>query len=578
MIFFLLVTCFIDLILPLFIKYAIDEYFTLQRLTGAGVFALLYAAAAVIQTIATVIWLRASIRSEVFAARDLRRMGFNHLQTLSFSYYNTHAVGYIHARLMSDTAKISMLVSWTVVDLVYSAFYLVGAVAFMLLLDTVMTLIVLCVLPFIIILAIFYQRRLFTAHSRVRELNSRITGSLNEGITGAKTTKTLAAEDKMTGNFGALTGEMRAASIGAAKYNSAFISLISAFCFVAIALVLWYGGAVAMEDALRIGTLSVFITYAIAMGDHLRSFARVTADLVNIGVNIERFTTLLETKPDVTDTAEVTEKYGDIFTPKRENWEPLYGDIEFADVSFRYPDGDEYVLEHFNLKIPAGTRVAIVGETGAGKSTLVNLVCRFFEPTSGRILIDGTDYRERSQLWLHSNIGYVLQTPHLFSGTVRENLTYGREGATDEEIDRAVRSVSADTVIARMDKGLDSQVGEGGDTLSTGEKQLLSFARAVLADPAIFILDEATSSVDTVTEKLIQQATETALSGRTSFMIAHRLSTVRSADIILVVKNGRIEESGTHDELIHKKGSYHALYMHQYEEESIAAAYGHKHN
>lgn len=573
MISFLLVTCIVDLIMPLFIKFAIDTYFTLGNLTGTGRYTLLYITAVVVQTTATVIWLRASIRSEVYCSRDLRRLGFNHLQTLSFSYFNTNAVGYIHSRIISDTGKIGILVSWGIVDFVYSAFYLIGGIAVMLVLDLRMTLIVLCVLPFIIMLSVLFQKKLIKAHRLVREINSHITGSINEGITGAKTTKTLAAEDKMSDAFNSLTGDMRAASVRTAKYNSAFISLISAFCFVAIALVLWYGGVLALEDAMKIGTLSVFTTYAISMGDHLRNLARVIADLVNIGVNIERFTKLLETEPDVTDTPEVIERYGDMFTPKRENWEPLTGAIEFCDVSFRYPDGDEYILEHFNLKVAVQTKVAIVGETGAGKSTLVNLICRFFEPTEGKILIDGRDYRSRSQLWLHSNIGYVLQTPHLFSGTVRENLVYGREGATDEEIEKALCSVSADEVIARMDKGLDSQVGEGGDLLSTGEKQLLSFARAILADPAIFILDEATSSVDTITEQLIQRATDKVLSGRTSFIIAHRLSTIRAADIILVVKNGKIVESGTHDELIRMGGSYHGLYMRQFEEESIARAY-----
>jgi ATP-binding cassette subfamily B protein len=279
----------------------------------------------------------------------------------------------------------------------------------------------------------------------------------------------------------------------------------------------------------------------------------------------------METESDVADTPEVIEKYGDAFEPKRENWEPLHGDIEFRDISFKYPDGDEYILEHFNLKVPQGTNVAIVGETGAGKSTLVNLVCRFFEPTSGQILIDGRDARERSQLWLHSNIGYVLQTPHLFSGSVKENLLYGRPDATMEEIEAAVKSVSADGVIARMEKGYDSDVGEGGDLLSTGEKQLLSFARAILADPRIFVLDEATSSIDTVTERLIQNAIESLMKGRTSFVIAHRLSTIRQADVILVVKDGKIIESGKHDDLIKAKGYYYSLYTRQFQEESIKA-------
>ena len=277
-------------------------------------------------------------------------------------------------------------------------------------------------------------------------------------------------------------------------------------------------------------------------------------------------TNLINTESDVADTEEVIEKYGNSFNPKKENWEELHGDIEFKDVSFKYPDGDDYILEHFNLKVMQGTNVAIVGETGAGKSTLVNLVCRFFEPTSGKLLIDGRDARERSLLWLHSNIGYVLQTPHLFSGTVRDNLKYGNPAATDEEIMAALRLVSADRIVASMEKGLDSDVGEGGNQLSTGGKQLLSFARAILSDPRILVLDEATSSIDTVTEKKIQDAIKVLTDGRTSFVIAHRLSTIVGADVILVVQDGKITERGTHKELIKNKGYYYELYSRQFEE------------
>ena len=278
---------------------------------------------------------------------------------------------------------------------------------------------------------------------------------------------------------------------------------------------------------------------------------------ISIQANIERVVKLLAEESDVADSPEVVEKYGDSFHPKKENWEELIGDIEFRDVSFRYPDGDEYVLENFNLKVPHGTNVAIVGETGAGKSTLVNLVCRFYEPTKGKLLIDGRDARERSQLWLHSNIGYVLQSPHLFSGTVRENLRYGKPDATDEEIMNALRIVSAESVLARMEKGLDTDIGEGGSILSTGEKQLLSFA---------LVLDEATSSIDTVTEKAIQNAIDVVIRGRTSFVIAHRLSTIVDADVILVVKGGKIISRGTHAELMRERGYYYELYTRQYEE------------
>ena len=232
------------------------------------------------------------------------------------------------------------------------------------------------------------------------------------------------------------------------------------------------------------------------------------------------------------------------------------------------------IFEHFNLKVPQGTNVAIVGETGAGKSTLVNLLCRFFEPTGGRILIDGKDARDRSQLWLHSNIGYVIQTPHLFSGSIAENLRYAKPDATLEEMEAAMRAVSAESIPERMGEGYDSQVGEGGDLLSTGEKQLISFARAILADPRIFVLDEATSSIDTVTEKKIQDATNLLLKGRTSFVIAHRLSTIRQADVILMVDDGKIIERGTHRELMKKRGAYYRLYMKQYVEELSSGTLG----
>jgi ATP-binding cassette subfamily B protein len=326
-----------------------------------------------------------------------------------------------------------------------------------------------------------------------------------------------------------------------------------------------------MQRLMAIGTLSVFMTYALNMIEPIQYIVEVFSALIQVQANIERFLHLMETKSDVLDTPEVIAKYGDVFHPKYENWEDLDGDVEFRDVSFKYPDGEEMVLEHFNLKVPQGTNVAIVGETGAGKSTLVNLVCRFFEPSSGQVLIDGKDVRERSTLWLHSHLGYVLQTPQLFSGTVRENLCYGKPDATDEEIWQALDLVSARSVVDHMGHGLDSEVGEGGDLLSTGEKQLLSFARAILANPAILVLDEATSSIDTVTEKAIQHAISTVIKGRTSFMIAHRLSTVVDANIILVVKDGKILERGSHESLMAQKGYYYRLFTQQYEEDATNA-------
>ncbi len=567
----------VDIALPLFQRYALNHFIALGTLETLGRFITAYLAVLAFQVIANTISAYQACQVELYVGRDMKRASFNHLQTLAFSYYNQNSVGYIHARVMSDTNRIGSLVSWGMMDCIWNMSYILGAVAVMLSIHFQLALWVLAIVPLTALAAAFFQKKLVVLNRRIREINSKITGNFNEGITGAKTTKTLVIEEKMEEDFNKSTLEMKHTSVHAMHYRAMFSSMISFSSSLALALVLWKGGIITRQGVIEIGTLSVFMSYALGLMEPIQWVVRAISDLITVQVNVERFTRLMETESDVRDLPEVVEKYGDSFQPKKENWEPLHGDITFEDVSFQYPDGDEYVLEHFNLHVPQGTNVAIVGETGAGKSTLVNLVCRFFEPTSGRILIDGKDARERSQLWLHSNIGYVLQTPHLFSGTVLENLRYGNPDASMEQIKAAVKSVSADSVIARMDKGYDSDVGEGGDLLSTGEKQLLSFARAILADPRIFVLDEATSSIDTVTEKLIQDAIEHLMEGRTSFVIAHRLSTIRQADVILVVHDGKIIEQGTHPELIAKKGAYYNLYTRQFQEEAAADAFDKAH-
>ena len=561
-----------DAVIPLFQQYAIDNYIADSTLAGLGWFIGAYVVIILTQTASNYVSAFGACKLELSVGRDLKRESFNHLQTLSFSYFNRNSVGYVHARVMSDTDRIASTLAWSMVEGVWHSAYLVCAIVMMLILNWKMALCVLVIVPIVAISSMYFQKKLVFFHRQVREKNSRITGAFNEGITGATTTKTLVVEDKMEKEFDELTADMKKVSVRAMHFRAIFISTTTLAASLALALVLWRGGIVTREGVMLIGTLTVFMNYAQGMMEPIQWLVQALSSLVNVQVNVERFTTLMETESDVQDTPEVVEKYGDTFNPKKENWEELHGDIEFRDVTFRYPDGDENILEHFNLKVPQGTNVAIVGETGAGKSTLVNLVCRFYEPTEGQVLIDGRDARERSQLWLHSNIGYVLQTPHLFSGTVLENLRYGREDATMEEIEAAVRAVSADGIIARLPDGYNSDVGEGGNSLSTGEKQLLSFARALLADPRIFVLDEATSSVDTVTERLIQDAIEKVMEGRTSFVIAHRLSTIRRADVILVVNAGKIVERGSHAELMAKKGVYYGLYTRQYREEQIQAS------
>lgn len=558
----------VDVLVPLFQSYAIDHFIIPDSLKGIHAFALVYVAVIVAQTISVYLSVHAATTIEMNIGKDLKWAQFKHLQTLSFSYYNTTPVGYIHARVMSDTLRIAGMIAWGLVDMFWALIYVVGVFGIMFFLNARLAFLLLLIVPCIAVLTVFFQNRILHWNRKVRKINSQITNAYNEGITGVKTSKSMVIEKENEQAFFKITEDMKYAGCRAAKLNAIFIPTILFFSSVASALVLSRGGYMVQKDLIQLGTLSVFISYAVVIFEPIQQLARLLADLISCQANIERVMDLLSQEPNVVDSREVQEKYGDNFQPRKENWEKIRGDIVFEDVSFRYPDGKEYVLEHFNLHVPAGMNVAIVGETGAGKSTLVNLAGRFFEPTGGRILIDGVDYRERSQLWLHSQIGYVLQNPHLFSGTVKENIRYGRLDATDEEIIQAARSVSADVVVNKLEKGYDSDVGESGGRLSTGEKQLLSFARAILADPAIFVLDEATSSIDTGTEQLIQKATEKLLKGHTSFVIAHRLSTIRNADLILVVKDGKIIEQGTHKELLAEKGYYHDLYYMQFEEEA----------
>lgn len=556
-------------IMPLFQQYAFDNFIARNSLEGLAPFIALYVLCLLVTMVLDYIASFSCCKLEMYVLRDMRRTAFNHLQTLSVSYFNVNSVGRIHARVMSDTSSISSIISWDVYQGGWNVTYVLSAVVIMLALNPLLALCVIVVVPLVAAASCYFQRRLTVLNRRVREINSEITGGFNEGITGVETSKTLAIEAKLDKKFFNNTARMHKQATRLGHNRALFYTIIAFASSVALALVLWYGGVITAEGAIKLGTLTVFMTYAQGIMSPVQWSVDAIADMITVKVNVERLTALLETKSDVSDSPEVVKKYGDSFNPKKENWEPLRGDIELEDVTFKYPDGVEYVLEHFNLKVPQGTNVAIVGETGAGKSTLVNLVCRFYEPTEGRVLIDGRDSRERSVGWLHSHIGYVLQTPHLFSGTVRENLLYGKEDATVEELDAACRSVNADKIIARLDKGYDSVIGEGGNNLSTGEKQLLSFARAILANPAIFVLDEATSSIDTLTEKLIQDAIEKLMRGRTSFVIAHRLSTIRSADIILVVRDGKITERGTHEQLLAMHGYYYELYIKNFREEKI---------
>ncbi len=554
----------VDVAYPLINRYAIDSIIEEGDLSRLPIFILVYVAYIIVLSAMVYVFIRVAGKIQNQLAYSIRKDAFEKLQNLPFSYYDRTPVGWIMARMTSDSRNLSDILSWGLIDLAWGFLMMIAITVVMFLINVKLALITLSVLPFLIIASIYFRRRILKAFRHIRKQNSRITGAFNEGITGAKTTKTLVLEDNNFRDFDRLTSSMKRHSIRAAIFAGLYFPTILFIASIATALVFYYGGLeVHVHSAITVGTLYVFVSYVAQFFEPVMQLANILARFQQAQASAERVMSLIEQKPDIYDRDDVIERYGTLTQPKRENWEPLDGDISFKNVSFKYDKG-EAVLRDFNLDIPRGQSIALVGHTGAGKSTVVNLICRFYEPTSGEILIDGRPMKDRSIGWLHDKLGYVLQSPHLFSGTVMENIRYGRLEATDEEVVAAAEMVEADRFIRRFDAGYLTEVGEGGARLSVGEKQLISFARALLADPKILILDEATSSVDTQTEQSIQKAIDVVMKNRTTFIIAHRLSTIVKADRIIVLKDGEIIESGSHEELLFRQGYYHRLYTNQF--------------
>ena len=487
---------------------------------------------------------------------DLRKKMFGHLQDLSLSYYNRTPVGWIISRVTSDSDRVAELVTWGMLDTTWGIMNIITAGFFMVLINWRLALIVGVAIPVLVVVASWFQKKIIKEYRQVRKINSKITGAYNENITGVRVVKSLGREEANLREFGRLTGEMYRAGYRAAWLSAMFLPVVQLITAVVLGAIIWFGGLETQAGGMTIGGISAFVSYVTFMLFPIQEMARVYAELQHAVASAERIFSLIDAVPTVVDL----ESAKDPGT--------LKGDIVFEDVSFAYDDApEEEILKGFNLRVKQGETVALVGPTGGGKSTIVNLLCRFFEPTRGRVLIGGTDYKQFSLQGIQSRIGVVLQTPHLFSGSVRENIRYGRLEASDAEIEEAAKLAGAHDFIVELDKGYAAEVGEGGNLLSVGQKQLISLARAVLANPEIFVMDEATSSVDTLTEALIQRGMEVMMKGRTSFIIAHRLSTIKRANRILVIEDGQITESGTHAELLRQGGHYYHLYTQQFRAE-----------
>ena len=552
-----------DVLFPLLNRSAIND-FAINKGQDANLtlFCIIYICAIIFKSFSFFNFFKYAGHVESEFGKNLRKKCFDRVQQLSFPYFDRTANGWIMARISSDCTRIADTLAWSFVDLFWGIFLIIELTIVMLIIDWKMALAVLAIVPILFFISLYFQKKILKAQRATRKANSLVTAGFSESINGAKTTKTLGVEKKNYEEFSEKTSSFKMYSLKAIFLNSIFQPIVFLLAALVIAMLMTIGGQEVLLGAIEFGTLSLFINYADLFFEPLKQIARIMSELQVAQANGERIISLIEEPIEIVDREDVLEKYGTLLNPKVENYEELHGDVDFNHVEFYYNE-NEPVLTDFDLHVKQGSMIALVGETGSGKSTIVNLLCRFYEPKKGEIWIDGHNVQDRSIGWLHSNIGYVLQSPTLFSGSILENIRFGKPNATREEVIEVAKLIHAHEFIIKTEKGYDSEVGEGGDMLSTGEKQLISFARALLSDPRIVILDEATSSIDTESEKLIQNAIKTLLKDRTSFVVAHRLSTIVEANQILVLDHGQIKEQGTHSELMDLKGMYYELFTSQ---------------
>ena len=553
---------------PLFTKYIIDNYIYRNDVEGFPKFIayMLFFIVAMAGIGLFVTFMAGIFEKKIILY--LRSETFLKAQKLSAKYMDSHQVGWMVSRLVHDTMSIKEAVAWDLFDMADGISRLIAILITMLMLNVRLTLYVLASVPFIAIFTYIFQNKMMKAQKDIKAASSDLTSKLNEDIQGQKTIKTLLREKENLEEFKEISKRYERRSKHSVTLQSLYIPSLTFLGSIATAFIIKDGGAAAMVGTLTIGTLFAMVQYSSEIYEPIRQVASVLKELISMQASIDRVNSILEADIDVYDTKEIEAIYGDALEPPTKELPQMKGEIEFKDVYFAYKD-DDYILKDFSLKIAAGERIALVGETGGGKSTIINIASRFYEPTKGHVYIDGIDYKEMPLKWVQMNLGYVLQTPYLFSGSIRDNILYGRDDATEEDMLRAAEVVGLDELVKSFKDGYDTEVGEGGGKLSQGEKQLVSFARALIKDPAILILDEATSSVDTYQEKRIQDAIEKLLEGRTSITVAHRLSTIVTSDRILYIHQGRIAEMGTHRELIEKKGLYYNLYRNQYIESQL---------
>jgi len=560
---------------PMINAALIDEVSKRGFTSHASWLGILWLALAFVFCLGVMAFIDAAGRVATGLAFDLRQDAFARLQDLPFAYFDRRPVGWLLSRLTSDCTRVSSIAPWVILDLFWATALMSAAIIAMFWMRPALALLVLVTVPVLMVTSFFFTRVMVHSSRRARRLNSAITATFAESIAGMRTTKTLVRESSALDEFREQTAEMKRWSTRNALQGAIYTPVVSTVTAIGVALAASIGGGMIPAGDLSAGELVAFCQYALLFMYPAQDLAQRFADLLSAQAAAERVQSLIDTEPEIRDSEAVLARVEE----QRRNPKPGVaedggprepGRVEFERVRFSYVD-DEPVIDDLSLTVEPGETIALVGPTGGGKTTIVSLLCRFYEPREGRIMLGGIDQRERSLSWLHSRLGVVQQTPWLFNDSIAANIRFGRLEASTEEIVRAAQRVGADRFVERLPGGWDFVVGEGGERLSQGQRQLISLARTVLRDPAIFIMDEATSSVDAETERTIQGAIDAVLRGRISFVIAHRLSTVRRADRILFVAEGRIHEDGPHDRLMaNPDGRYRRLYLQQFEEERRA--------
>ncbi len=540
---------------PYFVKLAIDEGIGKNDVVALRNIALAYLVVSIIQLVTNFFRVRIMSRVGQHVLYDVRMAMFEHLQKLSLSFYNRYSVGRVITRVINDVGTLREFITWAVLAIVRNLLGILGTLIAMLALDFRLSLLTFIVLPFMVWATVAFRKAARQNYRKVRAAVSWTNSVLAENVNGVRVVQAFSRQEKNYSNFsGYVNRYYLETSRDAAKVASLFTPIVDVLGAIATAVVVYVGGKYVLDDNITAGVLIAFVLYIDRFFEPIRDLSRRFDTLQSTMAGGERILEMLNQPIEVRDAENA------------EEMKPIKGEVRFDDVQFHYSDDPTLVLDGITLHVDAGQTVALVGETGAGKTTVVKLLTRFHDPTSGCVRVDGVDLRTVTQRSLRRQMGMVLQDPFLFSGSVKENILFGKLDATDDEVIRAAQAVGAHDFIMSLKNGYETSVEEGGALLSVGQRQLISFARALLADPRILILDEATSSVDTQTEQIIQRALATLLKGRTSFVIAHRLSTITNADKIVVIHDGRITEQGTHAELLANQGMYYELYRTGFQE------------